>query len=463
MSRVNTKRVSDPIYTHEGARARKVDVEAQLLRSVMSCLLWENEFYEDGVEIAKRISTLAEKVDPQALAAIAVRARNQFKLRHVPLHLLVTLAKTGSGTPILGNTIPHVVRRADELAELLALYWKANGADKPLSKQLKVGLARAVQNFNEYSLAKYDRDSDVRLRDVIFLTHAKPKDKDQAKIFAKLVNKSFFPTATKGGFKVKSGLHLKGEPGLATPDTWETELSAGKDKKATFERLLSEGKLGYLALLRNLRNMVDAGVDRSLIVEALRSRKGAQWVLPFRYVAAARHAPSLVRAIDEALLASIDEMPRLSGHTVVMVDVSGSMAHKLSGKSDLTRMDAAAALGAMFPGDVSVFSFSNSLIEVPAHRGLAGVDAITKSQPHSGTQLIQAVRHVNDRVKFDRLIVISDEQAAHDRTGLPKINGAAYMINVASAKNGIGYGSDWTHVDGFSEAIFTYIREYEGQ
>lgn len=463
MSRVNTKRKPDPIYTHEGARAVKVGAEAQLLRSVMSCLLWESEFYEDGVEIAKRISQLAEQVSPTALAAIAIRARNQFKLRHVPLHLLVTLAKTGSGTSILGDTIPHVVKRADELAELLALYWKANGADKPLAKQLKRGLGLAVQNFNEYSLAKYDRDGDVRLRDVIFLTHAMPKDKAQAMIFAKLVNKTYFPKATSSGFKVKSALRLKGEPGLAVPDTWETELSAGKDKRATFERLLREEKLGYLALLRNLRNMVEAGVDRSLIVEALRARKGAQWVLPFRYIAAGRHAPSLVRAIDEALIASIDEMPRLAGHTVVMVDVSGSMDDKLSAKSDLTRADAAAALGAMFPGDVSVFSFSNRLVEVPAHRGLAGVDMILKSQPHSGTQLIGAVTEVNARTKYDRMIVISDEQAASDRTRLPKMKGAAYMINVASAKNGIGYGSDWTHIDGFSEAIFTYIRETEGR
>lgn len=463
MSRVNTRKVADPVYTHEGARAARIGVKDQLLRSVMSCLLWEDEFYEDGVEIAQRITKLAEQVDPRELAAIAIRARHQFKLRHVPLHLLVTLAKTGSGTSVLRETIPHVVRRADELAELLALYWKANGADAPLAKQLQKGLALAATNFDEHRLAKYDRDNDVRLRDVIFLTHAKPKDKEQAKIFAKLVNKSFYPKATRSGFKVKSALRLTGSPGLAVPDTWETELSAGKDKRATFERLLREEKLSYLALLRNLRNMIEAGVERNLITDALRARKGAQWVLPFRYIAAARAAPSLVRAIDEALLASIDEMQRLPGHTVVMVDVSVSMKAKLSAKSDLSRVDAAAALGAMFPGDVSVFTFSNRLVEVPAHRGLAGVDMILKSQPHGGTELIEAVRQVNARVRvrYDRLVVISDEQAASDRNRLPDPKGAGYMINVASAQNGIGYGSKWVHVDGFSEAIFSFIGEFE--
>lgn len=464
MARVNLNEKRAPVFTHEGAKAARIGAQDQLLRSVMSCLLWEDEFYEDGVEIAKRIAELAEKVQPQDLAAIAIRARTQFKLRHVPLLLLVKLAKTGSGTRILRDTIPHVIRRADELAEFVALYWKFNPG-KDISAQMKKGLRDAFANFGDFALAKYDRDGPVKLRDVAFLAHVKPKDREQGVTFAKLVNKTFYPASTKSsGFKVKGKYRLKGEPKLETPDTWETNLSAGKDKKATFERLLRDEKLGYLALLRNLRNMDEAGVDRKLIVEALRARKGAQWVLPFRYVAAARVMPSFVRPIDYALLQAIDEMPVMPGLTAALVDVSDSMNAKLSAKSDMTRMDAGAALAAMFPGDVRVFTFSHRLVEVPAHRGMAGVEAIKGSQPHGGTQLIAAVREVNSRVDYDRIIVISDEQAHADRMSnrLPAPKGEGYMINVASAKNGIGYGP-WTHVDGFSEAVFAYIRETEGR
>ncbi|WP_296453886.1 hypothetical protein [Phenylobacterium sp.] len=97
-------------------------------------------------------------------------------------------------------------------------------------------------------------------------------------------------------------------------------------------------------------------------------------------------------------------------------------------------------------------------MEVPARRGMVGVDAVVRSQPHSGTWLGKAVEQVN-RLPHDRLIVITDEQS-HDKVPDPKAS-KAYMVNVASARNGVGYGK-WTHIDGFYEAVLTYIRESEG-
>ena len=137
----------------------------------------------------------------------------------------------------------------------------------------------------------------------------------------------------------------------------------------------------------------------------------------------------------------------MKGRTVVLVDVSGSMDAKLSGKSDMTRMDAAAALASVVHAQhLRVFSFSDRLVEVPPRRGMAGVDAVVKSQYHGGTELGQAIAIVNAQVPYDRLIVVTDEQS-HDRVPGPK--GKGYTINVASAKNGVGYGP-WIHIDGFA-------------
>jgi 60 kDa SS-A/Ro ribonucleoprotein len=245
---------------------------------------------------------------------------------------------------------------------------------------------------------------------------------------------------------------------LVVPDTWEVALSGGADKKATFERLIRERKLGYFALLRNLRNMAEAGVEPSLVSEAILARKGgAHRVLPFRYIAAARAAPQFEPHLDAALRAAIGEMRPLPGRTIVLVDVSQSMEARLSGKSDMTRMDAAAALAAIVPGDIRVFTFSNKTVEVPPRRGMAGVDAVVRSQPHGGTYLGAAVERVN-AIAHDRLIVVTDEQS-HDRLVDP-VAPHAYMINVASYKNGVGYGR-WTHVDGFSEGILRYIAAVE--
>lgn len=433
MARTNTA-LKRQAFTHEGAKADpNLTAEQQLRRSVMSCLLWEDQFYEDGVAIADRIKQAAEKVDLNKLADIAIEARSVHNLRHAPLWLLLTLIERGRGQHGVQDVIAQVIQRADEMTELLALYWK-DKPDKPIAAQLRKGLKRAFANFDEYQLAKYDRDAKIKLRDVLRLTRPKPADAARSALYK--------------GVKDRT---------LAAPDTWEVALSGGADKKATFERLLSERKLGYLALLRNLRNMAQAGVDADLVKDALLARKGAYRVLPFRYVAAARAAPQYEPWIDQALVEAIGEMPVLDGKTIVLVDVSGSMDYPLSSKSDLKRLDAAAALASIVPGDVRVFTFSDQVVEVPPRRGMAGVDAVKNSQEHGGTYLGQAISHMN-RLKHDRLIVITDEQS-HDEVGDP-VAERAYLINVASYQNGVGYGK-YVHLDGFSEGVLKFIREYE--
>lgn len=403
---------------------------AELRCAVASCLLWEDQFYEDGVAIADRINALVAVCEPDQVAALAVEARTSMNLRHAPLWLLVALANAGKGAK--ADVYPQVINRADEMGELLAMFWK--DGKRPLPAAMKRGLANAFGKFDAYQLGKYNRKVAVRLRDVLRLVHPKPVDEAQAALWKSVI-----------------------EGTLASPDTWEVALSGGADKRETFTRLLSEGKLGYLALLRNLRNMADAGVDSALVRDAIIARKGAHNVLPFRYIAAARAAPQFEPALDEALCAAIEHLPVLPGKTAVLVDVSGSMDDQLSSKSDLRRIDAAAALASIIHGDVRVFTFSEQVVEVPPRRGMAGVDAVIRSQPHRGTWLGRAVAAINKKVPYDRLIVITDEQS-HDPVGGPK--GKGYMINVASYRNGVGYG-DWTRIDGFSENVLRFIHEHE--
>lgn len=109
--------------THEGGRAVPGLTNLQLLqRSVLACFLWEDGFYEDGQSIADRIFTVAEKCSPADVAALAVTARNIHNLRHVPLLLLRVLARTGAGKPgLVSGAIANTIKRADELAEFVAL------------------------------------------------------------------------------------------------------------------------------------------------------------------------------------------------------------------------------------------------------------------------------------------------------------------------------------------------------
>lgn len=420
--------------THEGAPAPPLSAEQRLRRSVAACLLWEDQFYEGGVSIAERIADLVPAVEAEKVAALAVEARERMKLRHAPLLLAREMARRPEHKKLVAALLERVIQRADEPAEFLALYWKEGR--QPLSAQVKKGLARALTKFDAYQLAKYDREGRVRLRDVLFLSHAKPKDSEQAALWRRLV---------------------EGE--LPPPDTWEAALSAGQDKKAAWERLLKENRLGGMALLRNLRNMLQAGVEEALVFGAL-ERMSAERILPFRFIAAARYAPQWEEQIEKAMLKALSAAERLPGRTVVLVDVSGSMDAPLSRLSMMRRVDAACGLAILAREvceRVRVFAFSERIVEIPARRGFALRDAIVNSTAHGGTYLGRAVAYINDRCAFDRLIVVTDEQS-HDKVGDPK--GRGYMINTASYRNGVGYGK-WIHIDGWSEAALAYILESE--
>ncbi|UWU88839.1 TROVE domain-containing protein [Bradyrhizobium sp. CB1015] len=427
-------------FTREGARARRFTPEMELKRALMNCLLWEDQFYEDGVAIADRIKALVPMVAPERVAQLAIEAREVMKLRHAPLLVIREMARNEKHRALVADTLAEVIQRPDEMTELLAIYWAdalgpmQQRKRQPVSAQVKKGLARALTRFDAYQLAKWDRDGAVRIRDVLFLVHAKPKDADQAKVWKQLVD---------------------GE--LASPDTWEVSLSAGKNKRETFERLIAERKLGGLALLRNLRLMQTAQVPRETIAGAIEAMRTDR-ILPYRFITAARYAPDFEPELEAAMLKSIKDHVRLPGRTRLLIDVSGSMFATLSAQSEMTRAEAACGLAILareICDEVEIFTFSNEVVKVPPRRGFALRDGIINSQPHGGTYLGKAVTEI-DR-KGDRLIVFTDEQS-HDQVPEPKARGT--MVNVASYQHGVGHGA-WTRVNGFSEAVVAWIAASE--
>lgn len=421
--------------TYEGGTAGRQKPLEELTRAVSTCLLWENTFYEQGNDIAARIADLCPQVSAEELAALAVRARSDLKLRHVPLFLARQMARLHKGK-LVGDTLATVIQRPDELSEFLALYWKDK--KQPLSAQVKRGLALAFGRFNEYQLAKWNRPTAVKLRDVLFLCHAKPKDAEQDALWKRLVS---------------------GE--LVTPDTWEVALSGGADKKAAWERLLGDKKLGYMALLMNLRNMTEAKVERVLVETALRDGAPKSRALPFRFITAAKHAPQYAGALSDAMVSAITV--KLGGDTAVVVDVSGSMDEKLSGKSQMTRWEAAGALAVLFreaAPSCRVFTFSSALVEVPNYRGLALVEGITRSQPHGGTYLARALAAVKGLTpRLDRLVVVTDEQT-HDGI-VPSWATHGYLINVAGYKPGLDTSQGWKRLSGWSERVVDWMAVEE--
>lgn len=435
MSSINRSAPAKMTTNYAGTSVKAISAEKQLRRLTMANMLWEDQFYIDGESNAAVLARILKAVDPKVAQAVALEAREKFKLRHVPLLILRELARVGK---LEADALTSVIQRPDEIGEFISLYWKEK--KQPLSNQVKKGLAKAFSKFNEYQFAKWNKSSAaVKLRDALFLVHAKPVGEAQTELFKKIADDS-----------------------MKTPDTWETELSAGADKKATFTRLMQEKKLGGMAFLRNLRNMVQAGVSESLI-RSYAETLNVDRILPFRYIAAARIVPQFEDMLEKMMFRSLAVHEKLPGKTVLLVDVSGSMfGTKVSAKSDLDRFDAAAALAVLareICEEVEIYSFSNMAVRVPARRGFALVEAIRNSQMHGGTNAGASVGAINSTTSYDRIVMFTDEQS-HDRVPNPQGKATGYVINVAAYQNGINSGA-WTTITGFSEAVIDYIQESE--
>jgi len=433
--KTNTK-ATTRVENAAGGPGRKQTPLEELTRAVSTCLLWEDTFYSKGSEIAKRIEDLCTQVYAHELEALALRARNDLKLRHVPLFLCVQLAKRQF--TFYGPTLASVIQRPDEITEFLSLYWR--DGKKPLAAQVKKGLAKAFTKFSEYQLAKWNKDGAIKLRDALFLCHAKPLTPEMDSLWKKLISNTLPP-----------------------PDTWEVALSSGANKKATWERLLRENQLGYMALLMNLRNMCEAQVDPTLVRTAIHLGAAKSKALPFRFLSAAKHAPQYADSLNDAMMKSIYHMSKLEGETAIIIDVSGSMDVPISSKSELLRWEAAAAiavLGRELTPACRVFTFSNALHEIINIRGMGLVREIGASQPHGATYLSQALTMVKQTMpKVNRIIVLTDEQSQDGI--IPPWCEKAYIINVASEKHGLDRHSGWNRIYGFSERLFDWIAQEE--
>lgn len=438
-----------------GALAAKQDAESLLRRAVMACLLWEDLAYGSAKDNADNITTLIPQVDPRIVAEIAVEARIGQKLRHVPLFIASEMLKHPNHKEYVADILPLIITRADQLTDFLSIYWKEK--KHPIAAQAKKGLAESFHNFNEYKFAKYDRDAPIKLRDVMRLVHPKPRNQFEAELFGKVRSRTLTP-----------------------PDTWEVALSTGKDKKATWERLITENKLGALAFLRNLRNMTEAKVDHNIIRQGFETVYSAM-LLPINFLTAAEYAPTFTADIEKMMIRTYASMPKLSGYTIFVVDVSGSMGNISSSKGTASRMMNAAAMAMLAvnqcekidiyctAGNDSSRVHKTAKIDYP-QKGFGLIEQVNQMKSRLGGGGIftrQCLEFIKSEVKQqpDRIIIFSDSQDCdHADRRVPSPFGVNnYIVDVSSERHGVNYKGVWTaEITGWSEKFLTYIAALEG-
>lgn len=332
---------------HEAAKAFTLTPQLELYTAVATAALSDN-FYENAGTRLSRIRELIAKNDALFTAKLAIYAREQMHLRSVPLVLAAELAKQHNGDGLVAALTERVVQRADEITELLSYYTLSNMRTdvkqlNKLSKQLQKGLAAAFNKFDEYQFAKYNRAANISLKDALFIVHPKAKDDAQQALFNKIVSNT-----------------------LQTPYTWETQLSALgqqlydnaelKQQAVTnkWEELVNSNKLGYMATLRNLRNILKANVSNTALNKVCAYLANPKAVanskqLPLRFLAAYRElmqvtdgrTGQVLDALEKAALQSAAAIEGFDENTslVIAADMSGSMQTPISAKSTVQRYE----------------------------------------------------------------------------------------------------------------------------
>ena len=441
--RFNFRTKEKTAVNHEGAKAYTLTPEMELYAAIATTML-NDTFYEKADDRLARIKNLMTQVNASFIAKLAVYTRQEMNLRTAPVVLATELAKIHKGNDLVGRTVEKVVKRPDEITEMLAYYQIANertGTKKlnKISKQLQKGLAASFNNFDEYQFAKYNRSTEVKLRDALFLVHPKAKDEAQQLLFNKIVNNE-----------------------LAVPYTWETELSAlGQQKfetehakknavKAKWEELISSRKLGYMALLRNLRNILECEVSKDHIQTVCdhltnKTAVGNSKQLPFRFLAAYRelkggnsgYTSYVMKALENALALSVQNMKGFDMGTKVVIacDVSGSMQQPVSAKSKILMYDIGLLLGMLLQSRcdnvlTGMFGDTWKTVPLPSTGILANVDAFYNREGEVGysTNGYLVLKDlISKRYIADKIMLFTDTQMWDSNT------------NNQSAENTISY------------------------
>ena len=505
-----------PTPTAEGGAGWSRDVKSELFLLSVTNMVGERTFYETGKERDSRFATLVRQAtaeDPDWTARLIRWLRAEANMRSASVVAAGEYVKAGG--PHGRAVVASALQRADEPAEMLA-YWTATYG-RAVPKPVKRGVAdAAVRLYNENAALKYDGLSrGFRMGDVIDLTHPSPSAPWQADLFRWLLDcRHNRPDPRLGESLQKIRAHMRLE-GLTAGDrrtfiltgefpeyghvsvadtlaeagmTWES-LSGwlqGPMDAAAWTAVIPS--MGYMALLRNLRNFDQAGVSDSVaqtvaarLADPEQVAKSRQF--PLRFLSAFKAAPSLrwAWALEQAMQHSLVNVPSLPGRTLVLVDLSGSMWSSLSDRSELQRWEAAALFGFALglraqAADVYVYGTGRRRVDLPKAASLLPT---IKGLPNmGGTDTFGTL--AASYTGHDRTVILTDEQAdtpgfstaygygyantADPETVLRGVRGPIYTFNLAGYKAAhLASGTDRITVGGLTDAGFRLIDLLERQ
>ncbi len=469
------------VFNRAGGPAFQDAPRLALYRQVAASLWAGDGYYERQAEWFARFQqnvTAALAEDPRFPFALAAYARDQrgLGLRTSPLALYVEAAANplSKGTGLVRRYAPKILRRADEPAEAIA-YFRAHYLGV-IPHGLLRGIKDTLRGFDEYQLAKYSRSGAVLMRDVLRLARPKPQSDEERSLWGRAVTRT-----------------------LATPYTWEVELSQATSVEAKREKwneLIRSGKLGLFALVRNLRNIIQCGADVEEALSGLTpERVKGTGILPFQWYKAYKAVQSacgetLAEPLERALEWSLADLPRLPGVTLVACDNSGSMS-TVSQTRGLSNAELANLMGALAlygceAGLAGTFGDEFALAQVNPRHDLfynkRAIDQCGRTTGNSTNAWKVFAYLIRENIRVDRVVLFSDMQCydrnsrfvanalttrslAAELEAYGKINPAVtvYSVNLATQDNSCQFapGQRVVELAGFSASVFQFIQAME--
>lgn len=385
---------------NEGSIAYPMSDKEKLATQVLTSFFNEKKFYGDNSQDILDTVRNVIKDEAKFVANLCIYARNEMHLRTISHVLVSELAKSTEGKDYVRRILNRIIERPDDMTEVLACYMNTYG--KPIPNSIKKGLADSFGRFDEYQLAKYNRKKAIKLKDILCLVHPKAKDETQNDLWKRLL-----------------------EDKLETPVTWETVLSSKGNTGEIWEGLIDGNRLGYMAMMRNLRNIIKSGASNinkvyEHIADENRVLKNKQ--LPFRYYSAYKALKNegigtskIYDALEAAIKTSTKNINKLPGKTLISADVSGSMNSPVSAKSDLTCAEIAVlmlSIANYICEESITTTFDNNLYKcnLSTRNGIIA-NASSIKVNGGGTNITLPLRYLLDNKIFvDRIILLSDNE-----------------------------------------------------
>jgi hypothetical protein len=453
-----------------------------LFETLVSTLYGQDTYYESSNDKVKRMVTaLTQVVDRHGEKGaryalnVARFAREEMFIRTMPIVMTVELAKILRAKNIqlegFKDAVAYLIQRADELTDLYAYALTVFGSKDKIPLAIKKGVASAFNKFDAYQLGKYNRQEGLTFKDLLRIVHPKPADLIHAEIFNKIMQES-----------------------LEAPYTWEVELSANgqkdkaeqKSKAQLWTELITRtgsGSLGYMALLRNLRNMKEAGIsDETWMVVANRIKdpigvsKSKQ--LPFGFINAYDIAKQssvpqvILNALTEAAELSLKNMPELGKRVWIILDCSGSMGGAIGATMNTPIKVGAIFASALLKAAKGAFDYKFTMFDdyakhVPLNQNdsiFTMYEQIMARNAGGGTNLQSAFDEKRSLgFEPDTVIVLSDMEVNRLRAATtsklfsPDCVKVAVNLNSANTTP-ISQWENWTQLFGWSERIFQFVR-----